>query len=75
MSIKELKKEIEFLRSLYPKDHNVFRILSGSVDDLRCSFTDSSDKKHTLICSISVSISVFVAFLKDLESLSGTSSV
>jgi len=55
MSRKELKREIELLKTLFPKSRNVFRILSGSADDLTCSYTDQSEKKHTIICNITVS--------------------
>lgn len=52
MSRKELKREIEYLKVVFPKAQNVFRILSASVDDLTCSFTDRAGKKHTIICNI-----------------------
>ncbi|XP_066921578.1 ubiquitin-conjugating enzyme E2 Q2-like [Clytia hemisphaerica] len=52
MSRRELKKEIEYLKTVFPKTQHVLRILSASTDDLTCSFTDNSGKKHTIICSI-----------------------
>lgn len=51
MSQKELKREIEYLKSIFPKNQSVFRILSGSLDDLTCSFTDECGKEHKINCN------------------------
>merc|ERR1712002_318524 len=49
---KELKLEIEYVKKLFPKTHNVFRITSATVDDLTCVFCDKNEKKHTISCNI-----------------------
>ncbi|XP_057304924.1 ubiquitin-conjugating enzyme E2 Q2-like [Hydractinia symbiolongicarpus] len=48
----KVKSEITYLKTVFPKTHDVLRIISGTVDDLTCSFTDNSSKKHTILCNI-----------------------
>lgn len=50
----KVKSEITYLKTVFPKTHDVLRIISGTVDDLTCSFTDNSSKKHTILCNITV---------------------
>jgi len=48
---KELKLEIEELKNVFTKSHEVLRIVSASVDDLTC-LCELNGKKHTISCNI-----------------------
>ena len=56
MAYKELKLEIEYLKKIFPETHNVFRIVSASVDDVTCLFCDLNE---TISCNITVSYIFF----------------
>lgn len=50
-----LKQDIKFLESVFPKDHKVFQILSASVDELTCRFVSRDGRKYDVHANIMVS--------------------
>ena len=54
-----LRKEINYLKDLFPKDHNVLRILTASLDDIELSYNGLNNKSHCISCSITVCIVLF----------------
>lgn len=47
-----LKQDIKFLESVFPKDHKVFQILSASVDELTCRFVSRDGRKYDVHANI-----------------------
>ncbi|XP_062610880.1 ubiquitin-conjugating enzyme E2 Q2-like [Saccostrea cucullata] len=47
-----LKQDIKFLESVFPKDHKVFQILSASVDELTCRFINREGRKYDVHANI-----------------------
>jgi ubiquitin-conjugating enzyme E2 Q len=48
---KELKLEIDHLKNVFTKSHEVIRIVSATVDDLTCA-CDINEKRHSVSCNI-----------------------
>lgn len=53
-----LKQDIKFLESVFPKDHKVFQILSASVDELTCRFVSRDGRKYDVHANIMVRIGI-----------------
>lgn len=54
-----LKLEIKTLEKIFTKNHERFRILNASVDELTCRFVGKGGKLFDIHANITVSVSIF----------------
>jgi len=50
--LNKLKADIRLLETLFPKEHERFRILSANVDEISCCFVNQSGKKKIIYANI-----------------------
>lgn len=59
-----LKLEIKTLERIFTKNHERFRILNASVDELTCRFVGKNGKLYDIHANITVSKRFFLKYLK-----------
>lgn len=61
--LNNLKQEIKTLERTFTKNHERFRILHASVDELTCRFIAKNGKFYDIHANITVIINTFFSFL------------
>lgn len=61
-SLNKLKLDVKTLERTFPKNHERFRILNASVDELTCRFIGNNGKNYDIQANITVIIDFYFAF-------------
>ena len=51
-TLAQIKKDMNFIKEVFPETHKTFRITRANAEGLECSFLDSSGQEVKIIASI-----------------------
>lgn len=57
--LQKLKEDIRLLESIFPKSHDRFQIVNGTVDEICCRFVGPSGQKISIIANIMVGLNIY----------------